>query len=373
MDNLNLSNRYTNSVLWLIGFCVAIFILVYFKSLLKPLMLAMIIWYLVRGLNRLMGKIRIRNQQLPRWLRSLGSILVVVLLIYALDRIVTYNVNAIIDNYPRYEENFDKFLLGIGNAMGIDDVAIRLEKWAGGLELRRVLTSTVSEFGSFVANLAVVIIYVVFLLYEEKLFPSKLNFLYKSQAKRRDALLVFERIDYSMRHYLTIKTNMSLLTGTLSYIILLILGIDFAFLWALIIFLFNYIPYIGSLVATLLPSIFAILQFGSVWPGLWTLALVESVQILVGTYIEPRIMGKSLNLSPFVVMIALAFWGFTWDVLGMFLSVPLTSMIVIIMAQFPNTKNVAVLLSESGDISDFLIEPPESEKEEMAEAMESIE
>ena len=159
---------------------------------------------------------------------------------------------------------------------------------------------------------------------------------------------------------------MSLLTGFLSYIVLLLFGVDFAFLWAFLIFLFNYIPYIGSFVATLLPSIFAVFQFGSFLPFIWIFAGVEAIQVLVGNYIEPRVMGKTLNLSPLVVILALSFWGAIWGILGMLLSVPITSIMVIIMAQFPNTRNIAILLSENADIRNMVVE--DLERKEVKES-----
>jgi len=159
---------------------------------------------------------------------------------------------------------------------------------------------------------------------------------------------VLGRINSSINSYLTIKTAMSLLTGFVSYIILVIIGVDFPILWAFLIFLFNFIPYIGSMIATLLPSLFAIFQFGSIWTAV--LVLIQTVQFAVGSLIEPRFMGKTLNLSPLVVILALSFWGSIWGVLGMLLSVPITSVIIIILGQIPETRSLAVFMSETGEI-----------------------
>jgi predicted PurR-regulated permease PerM len=112
---------------------------------------------------------------------------------------------------------------------------------------------------------------------------------------------------------------------------------------------------VGSFAATILPSIFAALQFNALSYFIWTFLLVQACQTLVANFIEPRIIGKSLNLSPLVVFITLTIWGTIWGVLGMIIAVPVTSILVIIMAQFPNTRYVAVLLSESGDISNMIV------------------
>ena len=170
---------------------------------------------------------------------------------------------------------------------------------------------------------------------------------------------MLNEIFLSTNKYITLKTGISLLTGGLSYVVLLLFGIDYAFLWAFLIFLFNYIPYIGSLIATILPAIFAVIQFGTIWSFVWVFISVEAIQLVVGNYIEPKVMGKSLNLSPLVVVVALSFWGYVWDLLGMFLSVPITSIMLIMLAQFPATRSFAILLTENGNIENVLIKKEE--------------
>jgi len=121
-------------------------------------------------------------------------------------------------------------------------------------------------------------------------------------------------------------------------------------LWAFVIFLLNYIPYVGSLVATLLPSAFAVFQFQSFSIFIWIFLSIQAVQIVVGNILEPKVMGKTLNLSPLGVLLALTFWGMIWGVMGMILSVPITSILVIIASRFPGTRFVAVLFSETGEL-----------------------
>ncbi len=154
----------------------------------------------------------------------------------------------------------------------------------------------------------------------------------------------------SVHGYLSIKSLISLLIGTLSYVVLLLFKVDFPEMWAFLIFLLNFIPYIGSLIATLLPAIFAMFQFNSYIYFVWVFLGIEAMQIFVANYVEPKVMGRRLNLSPLVVILSLSFWGMTWGVLGMFLAVPITSIILIILSQFPSTHNVALLFSEKGDI-----------------------
>src|SRR5690606_31093580 len=143
---------------------------------------------------------------------------------------------------------------------------------------------------------------------------------------------------------------MSLLTGLVSYGILLAFGVDFPILWAFLIFLLNFIPYVGSVGATLLPAAFSVLQFQSFVVPLWILIIIASVQIVVGNIVEPRVMGRTLNLSPLGTLLALAFWGLLWGILGMIISVPVTSILVIIASHIPTMRFLAIWLSETGNL-----------------------
>ena len=142
----------------------------------------------------------------------------------------------------------------------------------------------------------------------------------------------------------------SFLTGFLSYIALAIIGIDAPLFWALLIFLLNFIPTIGSLIATIFPMIFCLLQFGELSQGIMVLIFVGAIQILVGNIIEPKVMGNSMNISPLVTILSLSFWGAVWGITGMILSVPITVILIIIFAQFNSTKRAAILLSEKGKV-----------------------
>ncbi|MCH9755622.1 MAG: AI-2E family transporter, partial [Gammaproteobacteria bacterium] len=143
---------------------------------------------------------------------------------------------------------------------------------------------------------------------------------------------------------------MGLLTATASWGIMAWIGLDFAEFWALLIFFLNYIPNIGAIIATLFPALLALIQFQSWMPFVAMTSGLVAVQFLIGNIIEPRYLGRSLNLSPLVILFALGLWGVIWGVMGMFLSVPITVMMIILFAHFPATRPIAVLLSKDGKI-----------------------
>ena len=136
----------------------------------------------------------------------------------------------------------------------------------------------------------------------------------------------------------------------MSYGVLTLVGVDFALFWAFLIFLLNYIPTIGSIVATAFPALLTLVQFDGFTPFFIVLIGVLAIQVAIGSFLEPRLLGNTLNISPLVVILALALWGLLWGVVGMLLCVPITIILIIIFAQFPPTRPIAVFLSRNGEV-----------------------
>ena len=147
---------------------------------------------------------------------------------------------------------------------------------------------------------------------------------------------------------MAIKTLINVILGVVSYLIMLFMGVDFAVFWAVLIALGNYIPYVGT-VSVLFPIVFSLAQFGSLATTLILAALLTLAQIVSDNMLEPKMIAKQLNLSPFVIVVALSLWSALWGLAGAILAVPLTSMLAIIFAAFPATRFLAVLLAERID------------------------
>lgn len=340
---------------WMVILAGILVILIYFQKLLKPFFLALIFWYFIREIRNLLGRIRIKGKNMPRWIRGTLALIIVLALIGSIGDLLATNIEQIINRIPRYSKIEDNFLNDLGQHIGLENLASKVEKRLEDINLTRFLSNILNSLSSTIGNMVMIVIYVVFLLIEEIIFAGKIKIISETNRQYNHIQGLLEQINHSINRYVLMKTLVSISTGLMSYIVLLLLGVDYPILWAFIIFLFNYIPYVGSLVATLLPAIFAIFQFNNGFYFVYVFIAVESIQILNGNYIEPRIMGKSLNLSPLVVVLSLTIWGSIWGILGMILSVPIMSVLTIIMAQFPNSKKIAILLSETGNIESMLV------------------
>lgn len=154
-----------------------------------------------------------------------------------------------------------------------------------------------------------------------------------------------ERIAHDFQRYIVIRTGVGLLNGVLAGVGLWLLGVDFAFTWGLLTFLLNYIPTIGSIIATIPPPLFALVQFDSYGMALATLLLVGGLQLVLGVYVDPLIQGRYLSPSPLIVLISVTFWGWLWGGTGAFIAVPLTILIILACRQYERTAWIAKLLA----------------------------
>ena len=153
-----------------------------------------------------------------------------------------------------------------------------------------------------------------------------------------------------------------------SWIAMMVVGLDNALFWAFLIFIASYIPVIGGVLAVAAPPIFALVQFDTLWQAVTLFFVLQAIGMSVGNIVQPRMQGRSLNIDPVVVLLALAFWGAVWGLAGAFLSTPLTVMIMIILAQFKGTRWVAVLLSADGDPAQPRHRHPDDSPEETTDA-----
>ncbi len=326
-------------------------ILIYTKAVLIPFLLAFMIWFLIRQVQTLIGRIRIGGSPLPVWLRGTVAFLGIFAVLGLMAYLLTINIRGVTEVLPHYEQNVFLIKEQIESTTGLD-LGAYTGKLTKDLEVGKVLSMLINALTSLLGNALLVVVYVAFLMLEERHATLKFNALHKDESSKIRTANIIRQVDGSLSHYVTLKTLISLMTGGLSYVALLIIGVDFAFFWAFVIFLLNYIPNIGSLVATIFPAFIAALQFASFGPALWVLGGVGAVQLLMGNIVEPRLMGNSLNVSAVVVILSLAFWGSIWGLVGMILSVPITVMLVIVLAQFEATRWIAVLLSDKGQVGE---------------------
>ena len=254
---------------------------------------------------------------------------------------------------PKYEENLLEMGRSVRQFLADRGFNISTDKMSNLFEPEKVMGVTANilgQLGGFMGNALTIFFLALFLLMEMDSIPVKSRAILKDSTK---SLHYFIVIGNNIRHYLSIKTATSFLTGLCIWICLAILGVDYAIIWALIAFLLNFIPNIGSIIAAFPAILFALVQLGA-GAAFWTMIIFVAVNMIVGNIVEPKVMGKGLGLSTYVVFVSLIFWGFTLGVVGMFLSVPLTMAIKIMLEQDPKTKWIAIILGTQNEAETIL-------------------
>ena len=332
----------------LISLALVTILLIFGKDLFIPFILSLIGWFLIKTIRNSLLKISFFSK-IPAYILTIASGLLIFLCMAMVIKLLTSNIQELSKSLPIYEKHIDSIIQLINGKFNVD-VAVYLKSVSQEFNYSALLKGIFNSLSSVFSNTFMIILYTLFLLFEEKVFMTKLAFIYPKKDDFTRAESVISKIDNSISSYITLKTLVSLLTGFASFIVLSIIGVDAPLFWAFLIFLMNYIPTIGSLIATAFPAIFALLQFGTLAPFFWVLGGVGLIQVIVGNILEPKIMGNSLNISSLVVLITLSLWGAVWGITGMILSVPITVMMIIILSEIPSTKNIAILLSEKGEI-----------------------
>ena len=193
-----------------------------------------------------------------------------------------------------------------------------------------------------------VLIYLGFLIAARQGFPGKVRSLFADGRERSEADRLFERIRTGVESYVLGQTIIAGIIAAASAAIMAGLGLQHVFFWTFLIFLASYIPVVGGAVGVLIPPLFSLLQFNDMVRPVVMLVGLEVLHLAVGQVLQPRLHGKNLNLDPVVVVLSLAFWSLIWGVAGAFLSIPLTVIAMAILAEFPSTRWLAVLLSSDG-------------------------
>lgn len=343
-------NRLYQSAAIVIVLTAVVLCLVMAQDILIPLVLAFFSWIIVRELVKLLDRINALKNWLPYWTKVLFVAAVFFTLLALSGTILSSNIQVLASSYEQYSGNMKSFGHEIDDLLGLNIMEL-LSTHSSEIDFGQILSSLIESLSSLIGNAFLVVIFAIFLFLEERTFDFKLRALVTDEDKRIRTIELIAEIELSIRNYLGIKTLTSLSTAILAYIILLLSGIQAPVFWAFVILLLNYIPSIGSIIATIFPFLFAILQFGNAEVALILLFGLGFVQLTIGNFIEPKLMGNSLNISPLVVLLSLSVWGMIWGITGMLLSVPITVIILIICSHFPATRQIAIMLSEKGKIN----------------------
>ena len=337
------------AALWAIVIAATIFLLVSGRGLLLPFVLGIVLWYMIDALADTFAQPRFGRFRLPQPVALVAAVLIIGGLFWIVGRTIGRNVTAVVAAVPNYESRLTQLIEHGARLIGLEQAPTLSELFAR-VSLADTLGGVATAAASVVSVAGLILIYALFLFVEQLHFKRKLANVFNSDGQASRVQAVLDRIDREIRIYIRIKTTLATVTSALAYLVMSLVGVDFAGFWAVMVFFFYYIPTVGSILAIVAPALLTLVQFDHLTPFLIVLFVFGTIQVVTANVIEPAIMGRSLNLSPLVVIVSLVVWGTIWGVVGMFLCVPIMVVALIVLAQFETTRPVAVLLSADGRI-----------------------
>ncbi len=314
------------------------------REILTPLALATFLLLMIDGMTRW---IEARLPATPRW-AALTAAVVSIVAVFALAIVlVAVNGQQFAAQSHAYHDRLDMLLKQAAQAVGIDtpptlddlfdevNPVNLVGRVAGGLRK-----------GGEVAVFT--LIYLGFLLASRPGFTAKRRALFLDGGAAHEFERVFERIRNGVESYIWVQTVVGLIIASVSAAMMAAVGLHHILFWSFIIFLANYIPAIGAAIGVLLPPLFGLVELDGLWRPMLLVIGLEATHFAVSHVVQPRMQGKTLNLDPIVILLALTFWGLLWGVTGAFLSTPLTVVVMAVLAEFRGTRPIAVLLSSDG-------------------------
>ena len=322
------------------------------RGVLIPILFGVIVLYILAASAQALGRVPVAGR-LPLWLRRLAAVAALGFALAWLVQLLFGSFASVLAALPGYESNLDRLVLRGAQIAGISAEpswamirAATLDRFDATTLIAPALDSARGIGGVVFLT----VLYAGFILAERVRFGAKLARATGDPARAERGLALIARVNQRIGQYLLTKTLVNAILGAISYGVLVLVGIEFAAFWAVLIAVLNYVPYLGSVLGVALPTLLALAQFGTFAMAAVALVALSAAQMVVGGWLEPRMMGQAVNLSPFVVLLALAVWGALWGLAGAVLAVPLTAALVILLAEIPATRPVAVMLSANGRV-----------------------
>jgi AI-2 transport protein TqsA len=342
--------KYPMKSVYIVAVAAVLALLIVGRPFLVPLVISVMLFNFINTLTERLSTIQIGRWRLPVSLATMASIGLALALVAAVGGIISLQFDAVAEVGPLYVARFEAIMTNVISFLGPQVLPWATETIQG-IDYVGAVAVLVDSTGSFFASFVLVLIYTGFMLAERKSIPAKISALFPNPGGGVDAQEIVEIIGVRLSSFIWLKSIMSLVTALASYVVLKMVGVDFAETWAILIFLLNYIPNIGSMLAVVFPVLLSMVQFDTMTPTLIITVSLVTIQFVLGNIVEPRFMGRSLNLGSFVIILSLSFWGGLWGIPGMFLSVPIMVIVMIICSSVPQWRVIAILLSKDGALT----------------------
>lgn len=335
---------------------LCIIIMMQLQAFLIPFTYAILLTYLLFPALKFLEK-----KKIPKTAAILVLLLAMFLIMWLLGSVIIASISGITELVPFYQERFVSLLNSFLGVFGltfervlqefhITESSFSVSEISKMVLSTGVLQNTADTFSRFFIDMIMVLIFWLFMIGGKEAFEKKVVHLFGSGSYPVQDII--GTINKQIQSYVTIKTAINASLGILTSALLSILGVDLALFMGLLTFIIHYIPNIGAIFSALIPILFTLLQFGVSVKLLLVIIIIGGLQFSAGNFIEPRVMGKRLNISPMVALLSLFFWGWVWGIAGMFLAIPFTSILMIFLRNIPELQAVGMLMQEKTGIEE---------------------
>ena len=336
MDSINLKNYF----FYFASFVVIIAGVKMASQVVVILFLAIFISSIFSTLLKVLQK-----KHIPRLFSYFIILLIVSGIGVMLAYVINISLNDFLTNLPTYEEKLKNTILNLLHFAQDSGIQIDKAKIMGALNFSSFFgftTNIIGSIGTFLSKFLLVVIGVAFILAESKSFQTKLKVIFRNNAKKLEHFNLFS---FNIQKYFVVKSFTSFLTGFIITIVLTLFGVDYPVLWGVIAMLFNFVPVVGSIIASI-PAVLLTFMNLDINTTIWVIVLYVIINISISNILEPKLMGKELGLSPLVIFFSLIFWGYILGIVGMFLAVPITMTLKIAFDSNTSTHWLGILMSD---------------------------
>lgn len=340
-----MTTRSGATALIITGTAAALAMLHFLRDILIPFVIAFVLTVLVSALVRFIRK---RWARAPGWaVASLAALLVIICAAGGLFVLVQGTVQIVADG-PKLADRLDQIVMEFGRSLHLRE-DLHLKAIIGNVSLPKVAGSILSGLQGFAAGLLLMVVYFGFMLAGRQRISRKIDVAAGSSERASAIKSVANRAATDIETYVWVQTITGLILTTSAVIVMMAVGLNNVLFWTVLFFLLTFIPNIGITIGSILPSLFALIQFPTYWQAIVIFAVTQITATIVGNMIYPRMQAQTQNIDPVVTLLALAFWTVLWGIPGAFLAVPLTLMSMMVFSQFDDTRWVAALLSNDGN------------------------
>ncbi len=339
--------RLQTGALIIIAFAVVLFLLVQARFILISLATAIILFSLTSDVINFIARQRIGPLRIPNAIASIAAMVLIATALLILTSVLLAQINTVLVTTLAYTERAPSAIASMFAWLGEDSQAAIFNA-VRSVDASSYLRSAAGQASGITQATVLIILFVGILFAERIWFDTKLESLIGDKAQALRVRKIIQSIIHRVNYYLLVKTVISGITGAMVYALALAFQLELATALGIITFVLNFIPNIGSIIATGLIALVAHVQFGEPNTTLVIFAIATCIQFLNGNVIDPMLMGRALRLSSFGIILSLAFWGAVWGVPGMFLSVPIMVMLLVVCSHVPQLRPFAILLSREG-------------------------